>query len=173
MAESHFEKTIELVAKAIEVHPRTVKGWLAQGAPGETESGYDVEAIKRWREENVRSRPGDEPEPDIENYRERMAAAKLGKAEAEERKISAEAEIKKFDAQKLADNLCYIEDVENWVSFALTRLRNGLAKIPAQLAAGYAPDIRHQLEGDCRERIEIELRAIVSDLSDVGAVRDE
>ena len=169
MADAEFVPTIDAVAKAIGVHARTVKGWLASGAPGETENGYDVEAIRQWRAENMRSRPGDEPEPGIENYRERMAAAKLSKAEGESRKVNAEAEIKTFDAQKLADNLCYIEDVENWVSQALTRLRNGLAKIPAQLAAGYAPDIRQQLEVDCRERIEIELRAIVSDLSDAGA----
>ena len=48
-----WAKSSQSAAKALGVSRAAVASWLARGAPGKTRRGYDVEALKSWRDANL------------------------------------------------------------------------------------------------------------------------
>lgn len=150
--------TISEAAQAIGVDERTLKTWLSKGAPKKSESGYDVEAIKKWREFNGQQIHS-VAETD-EEYERRLHNAKLEKLEGESAKVNAEAVLKQYQVREVAEDLLLKLEVSNDFAEALTGFSSGLQKIPAQMAAGYAPELQDRLKKDLQDRLELELRAL-------------
>jgi phage terminase Nu1 subunit (DNA packaging protein) len=77
--------TVADVAKSFGVSRRTVHDWIGAGCPGKGESGFDVEAIRTWREANRRPRdePGDEDKEDRSYWAKRKEAALAQQEELE------------------------------------------------------------------------------------------
>lgn len=83
---------------------RTIRDWVAAGAPRKTVRGYDVAAVREWRQKNLKPAPGHGPpqngtdpllvgsdSPALERYR--LARAKheeLDLAERERQLVSRE-----------------------------------------------------------------------------------
>lgn len=169
-----YARSISELAQHFGVNRRTIQDWFVDGAPKKTDKGYDVIAIAEWRKANRRPMP---PKPAEElcgnELTRRMQMAKLKEQEAKANKVEAEAVIAQYKELTLKDDICYVRDVENWVSAALTAFRNEIQKIPAQLASGYAPEIQEQLKVDIEERLDISLRALHSRLSDIKQAKDD
>src|SRR3972149_5657258 len=79
--------SIRKTAGALGIHADTFRDWLGQGAPGKTARGdYDLEAIKRWRQENLApSRNGVE-----QDSKSSTAGRRLKRAQAREREAKAQ-----------------------------------------------------------------------------------
>src|SRR3972149_638820 len=79
--------SIRKTAGALGIHADTFRDWLGQGAPGKTARGdYDLEAIKRWRQENLApSRNGVE-----QDSKRSTAGRRLKRAQAREREAEAQ-----------------------------------------------------------------------------------
>ena len=45
----NYVTTQEAIAKAFKVTPKTVQRWIRAGAPGQSNSGYDLIAIAKWK----------------------------------------------------------------------------------------------------------------------------
>jgi hypothetical protein len=81
-----YVATIAEAATALGRHERTVKGWLAAGAPGQTADGYDVDALAAWQAERRQTDPllAGQVSPMLERYRgERYRLARLERKERE------------------------------------------------------------------------------------------
>ena len=163
--------TISEAAKEIGVHQRTLKEWLADGAPEKTDAGYDIEGIKTWRKLNRKSSELELGDPD--EFKFRMAMAKLKEQEGKADKVSSEAVITEFKRQLLSEGLVHKSAVNNYLARVLSTCRNQIQKIPAQLAAGYAPEIQRELERDCAQRIDIVLRALRTQLADLREIEHD
>ncbi|QDV40875.1 hypothetical protein Enr13x_07110 [Stieleria neptunia] len=164
-------ETISDAAKAIGVHERTLKSWLAEDAPPKTDAGYDVDAIKAWRKLNRKSSQFEFDDP--EEFKLRMAKAKLKEQEGKADKVCSEAVITEFKRQLMSEGLVHKSAVNNYLARVLSTCRNQIQKIPAQLAAGYAPEIQRELERDCSQRIDIVLRALRTQLADLREIEHD
>ncbi|QEF98160.1 hypothetical protein Mal15_22080 [Stieleria maiorica] len=153
-----FAETIAEAAKSLGVHERTLKSWLAEGAPPKTDDGYNVDAILQWRAANRKTSDLSLEDPD--EFKLRMALAKLKEQEGKADKVTEEAAIAAYKKHLLAEGLIHASSANNTFANALKNIRNRLQRIPVELAAGYAPEIQRQLERDLAQRIDIALRAL-------------
>lgn len=163
-----FTKTIAEAAKAIGVHERTLKTWLTVGAPEKTKNGYDVEAIREWRELSMKSGDGGFETP--EDLKLRMQMAKLKEQEGKADKVTAESVIAAFKEEMMRQGLVQMEKVNNHYAKALIAFRKRMQRFPAHLAARYDPSMRRQLENDCAQHVEIILRALHADLENISEI---
>ena len=157
-AQPVFTETIAEAANTLGVHERTLKSWLAVGAPAKTDGGYDIRAIKQWREENRKGADDESEYPD--DFKLRMAMAKLKEQEGKADKVAEEATIAAYKKHLMAEGLIHASSANNTFANALKNIRNRLQRIPVELAAGYSPEIQRQLERDLAQRIDIALRAL-------------
>lgn len=159
----NFVSSVDGVAAVIGVNRRTVLEWLRAGAPGKRDGGYDVDAIRVWREEN-RQQVEKTPEDVAELlYRRKKADADLyeAKAQREQHRVLVETE-----------DVVHLDDVEVFISQMFTEFRRLLSRIPKEMSAGYADAIRHELEKDLNDRLNLALRALHGYCTRVVELRD-
>jgi hypothetical protein len=90
--EPAFAKTINQVALFLDVGERVIYRWLASGAPGKTEKGYDLAAIRAWRGQNLEPPRRTGPKAPLTGD-----AARLLKARADEK--SAVARLRELELE--------------------------------------------------------------------------
>lgn len=90
--EPAFAKTISQVALFLDVGERVIYRWLSSGAPGKTEKGYDLQAIRSWRGRNLEPPRRTGPKAPLTGD-----AARLLKARADEK--SAVARLRELELE--------------------------------------------------------------------------
>ena len=122
---SMWVKSIAKVAGALGVTPTAVNEWLRGGCPGKTAKGYDVEAVRKWREANLN--PSNNAK-----HGESLHDAKLAKTLVETRILELEEKIKKAE-------MIPTGDAENLIRAALMPLRDALVGLPDAMASRCNP----------------------------------
>lgn len=144
--------TIAAAAARLGVHPRTVKDWLASGAPGK-EGDYDVDAIRAWRAATRKAAP----------------ASEGGRAKWEERKARAEALIKELRYRESRGQLISVARAAQIVKQHVAEAASHLDQLPDFAAAGLRVTteqkrrLRDRLRrkvGDLRTTLERSLRSL-------------
>lgn len=157
----YYVKSQREIAEAIGVNRHTVKDWLGEGAPGETDKGYDVDAIREWRRVNKKSDPshvvGEFTKAEADA---RLLKAKIDKAESESRIKLAEAAIREFEARKKTEAVVHLDDVERFLTLHFAECRRVFGRIPTEMKQGYPEHLRATIEEDLTSRINIALRAV-------------
>lgn len=160
-----YESTIAKTAKVFGVNSRTIREWLERGAPGKTKDGYDIEAIRNWRELNLKQPSGNSEIEAIagavaDDIQQAVAALKLRKLIAEVLEVEAKAELKQFDVTQKTQEVVHLDDVDNWVSGLLTELRRLILRLPKEMSAGYPVKTRRKIEEDLELRMSLILRSL-------------
>lgn len=114
-------KSIKEVAKRIGVSDKSINNWLDAGAPPKVKGkGYDVAAIRKWREDNLKPPRNVEPkDPSLAESKAREAAAR---AEHWEQRVA-------LAKGKLVEAVEVRAAVVEYYSFA----RSLIADLPAKL----------------------------------------
>lgn len=157
--------SVESVAQIIGVHPRTARGWLKQGCPGKVGGSYDIEAIKKWRAENLGPVPGTNKDPGKAELELRLLAADVAKREAE-------AAIKQHEKLKKTEDVVHINDVELYLTSLFTEGRRKLMKIPEVLPMGFPEDLRPAIKEECEKQLEIWLRWMANKAATVSEIKE-
>ena len=121
-----------------------------RGAPSKDSSGrYDIEAITAWRDVH-RPAPTKTDDMSALEYRRKKADAELyeAKAKREMHRVLVETE-----------DVVHLDDVDAFVSNMFTELRRLLNRVPKEMSAGYADEVRHEIEKDLSDRLDLVLRA--------------
>lgn len=156
MSEEHYVSTIDDVAIAVGVDQRTVKTWLKQGAPKKTSNGYDVAAITEWRDLNRRTSEPTVEDPD--QYKIRMANARLRELEGKALKVESEAKIKQHEAVQTTEAVVHMDDVQREANLAFREISRVFMRIIEEMPPGYADNIRETIHADLDARIRMALR---------------
>lgn len=131
MAAPRYVTTQGQLGDALGISPSGVKYYLRRGAPGKTAQGYDVEAIREWRDSNVEApRGGGKAAPGGEDGggdRERLL-----KAQADERRAKADLAALKLAIER-GDYLAKSE-VEEWDRARISIVKRGLLGLGRQVA---------------------------------------
>lgn len=156
-AEADFVNSQADVAARLGVDRHTVKEWMSQGAPKKTSAGYDVAAIKAWRELHKRSMV---QEIGSEEYQLRMMQAKLLRAEGEALRAQSEGRLKEHEVRKTTSDIVHLDDVEMLLSMLFGESRRILMRIPKEMKTGYPKELQQAIDDDLNARLSIALRAI-------------
>ena len=122
IAKGHAEDAVRTVstipeaAKALSIHPQTLKGWLAAGCPGE-HGRYDTAEIARWRAANLK--PAAEPDSKRARWEARRSRAAALKAEMELKEkrgelVNAVETDRKF-ARHIAEAKAHLDQLPDFV----------------------------------------------------------
>jgi len=122
---SNFVKSIAGVAGALGVTPTAVNGWLRGGCPGKTAKGYDVGAIRKWREANLN--PSNNAK-----HAGSLHDAKLAKTLVETR-------ILELEEKKTRGDLITMADAQGMIRAALMPFRDALIGVGDSLAERVNP----------------------------------
>lgn len=155
----------EAVANHFGVHPRTAAGWFRQGAPGKGKNGYDLEAIKKWRAENLGPVPGTDKNPDKHELEMRLLAAQVAKEEAN-------AAIKQHEKLKKTEDVVHINDVELYLTSLFTEGRRKLMKIPEVMPMGFPETLRPAMKEELEKQLEIWLRWMSNKAETVSEIKE-
>jgi len=117
--------TIREVAAALNVSEVAVKAWLRAGAPAKTPTGYDVEAIRKWREANLN--PSNNAK-----HGGSLHDAKLAKTLVETR-------ILELEEKKTRGDLITMADAQGMIRSALMPFRDALIGVSDSLAERVNP----------------------------------
>lgn len=158
--EPQFVETQADVAIALGVNRHTVKEWLQQGAPRKTSLGYDLDAIKAWRELHKKPNAGPELEIGQEEFAKRLLMAKLRRAEGEALRAESEGKIKDHEARKTTEDVVHLDDVERFLASFFGETRRVLMRIPKEMKNGYPEELRQDLADDLEARLSIALRTM-------------
>lgn len=155
--------SVDDIASALGVNRRTVYEWLRSGAPGKDSSGrYDIDEIAAWRDVH---RPAATKTEDMSvlEYRRKKADAELyeAKAKREMHRVLVETE-----------DVVHLDNVDAFISQMFTELRRLLHRVPKEMSAGYADDVRHEIEKDLNDRLDLALRALHGYCTRVVELRD-
>lgn len=131
--------TIAAAASRLGVHPRTLKEWLAGGAPGK-EGAYDVEAIRAWRAATRKAQP----------------ASEGGRAKWEERKARAEALIKELRYRESRGQLVSVARASQVVRQHISEVNTHLDQLPDYAVA--SSRLPTEQKKKLRERIKAKVR---------------
>jgi phage terminase Nu1 subunit (DNA packaging protein) len=132
-------------AAAVGVNQRTLYEWIAQGCPGKTTRGYDIEAIREWGQENK----GLGEEEEGRGDHARLKKAQADKEELRVKLTALELEIK--DGQYLP-----LDEVKERDLARIAVVKRGLLSIPTAVAG--------RVVGLQQKEIEVILRKAVRDL---------
>lgn len=156
--------SISQVANYFGVHPRTVKDWLAAGAPPKKDARYDLRAIEEWRAANRKNKskpPSDE-----------ATLAALKKLQAEARIKEADAALKEYRTLLATDHsLVDKVDVERFISHFLTQARRLIEKTEHAICAAVPRKYQQQLREEIKAQHDQYLRnmhGFIGQVADIG-----
>ena len=164
---SEYQPTQAKAANALGVNRRTLYEWIEKGAPDKTEQGYDITAIRIWRERNS---PAQERSEDEDGERERLRDLKLA---GEAKKVNAEAEIKEFQARQMTEDVVHLDDVKRFLNLFFSESSRQFLRIPQEMKNGYPQEMRRDLEDDVQARIEMALRSMAGFAQRIVELRDD
>lgn len=130
MAAPRYVATQGQLGEALGISPSGVKYYLRRGAPQKGPQGYDVEAIREWRDSNVEAPRGGGKRGSAEEGvgdRERLL-----RAQADERRSKADLAGLKLAIER-GDYLAKA-DVEAWDRSRIAIVRRGLLGLGRQVA---------------------------------------
>jgi hypothetical protein len=127
-----FVKTRAALAAALGVSPVTLSLWVARGAPGKTKLGYSVEAMRKWREENIGpsylpKRTEGESHAGSPSDKQR-----LEKAQADQREALAALAALKLSIER--GEYRSLKDVEEWDRSRASLIKRGLLSLGRSVA---------------------------------------
>ena len=173
--EREYESTQAKAGKVLGVDRRTIIDWLGRGAPGKTDNGYDIEALRKWRDENI-SKTAAEEEFEAAggvDIQQAITALKLRKLIAEVLDAEAKARLKQFDVTVKTQDVVHMDDVDNWVSGFLTELRRLHLRLIKEMSAGYPANTRKKIQDDLEQRTSLILRSLEGFATRTTEIRDE
>ena len=118
------------VAAALAVSRRTIQDWFAAGCPGRSDEGYDLEAIRAWREANRRPLP------------EATDSDAQDRAYWEERKVRAVALQEELDLGKQRGELVEVDFVARLLSRHIAEHNTQLAQLKDRVLALLPPKMK-------------------------------
>jgi phage terminase Nu1 subunit (DNA packaging protein) len=143
-----YARSIPDIADALDVTERTVRNWLADGAPGKERGRYDIEAIDAWRAANTRGGA------------KRSGAWQDELSQAEAEKARHEARIAKMKADKMAGIVTDTQSVELDAAEMCTLIRVRLQQLPEEVS--YLRCDPEEIPHALRERIDYVLTSMAS-----------
>lgn len=111
------------LARALGVAARTVDGWLENGCPRHPDGSYDIETVKKWREDRAAER----------RRKLHPAGDDLG-VDWVKRDARAVALIREKKLADLYENYFHRDDVSRLFTLRANHLRRGLLALPRAVA---------------------------------------
>jgi len=121
-----YAKTAREAAETLGMARDTVEGWIQRSGLKKGPKGYDVQALKRWRDENMpppRTKKGDPASPGD--------SARLLKAQADQREALAALADLKLQIEK--GQYRSIQEIEVWDRSRSAIVKRGLLGLPRSL----------------------------------------
>lgn len=143
-------KTIEEVAKIMEVNWRTVYRWKRDGMPVTKDGFYDLEEIKKWHEEKSGNADGQETE---------------GKAYWDEKIRKYKATLLEIEIKKVTGDLLPRDEVEKGRIARIVVVKRALLALPTRMAPILAMKEPREIEAELYE-------AIIEILEEFAGVRN-
>lgn len=122
-----YAKTAREAAEILGQAPHTLEDWIRRSKIEKGPKGYDVQAVKRWRDENMPPPRTKKDDPEATGDQ-----ARLLKAQADEREAKAELADLKLQIEK--GQYRSIQDIELWDRSRNAVIRRGLLGFPRSIS---------------------------------------
>ena len=140
--------TIAAAARELGVDERTLKTWLGKGCPRGQGGGYDVAAIRAWREANLKV--------------QRLEPTELrGRAHWEKRKARADAKMRELELKLKQRELIEVDVAARVIGQHIAEVKAHLGQLPdfmlslVKVPAGQAKQVRERLKGKLNDLCEV------------------
>jgi len=141
-----FAKTAIAAAAMLGQAPNTIRAWVQRSGLKKGPRGYDVQALKRWRDENLSP-----PRTKREDFDATGDQARLLKAQADEREAKAELADLKLQIEK--GQYRSIQEIEVWDRSRSAVVKRGLLGFPRSVAPLVAGLQAREIEGVLMQRV--------------------
>ena len=144
-----YAKTQTAIAKELGVKRQAVAQWMKHAAfPAKGPDGYDVQAIRKWRDRHQQRRRITAPAPETAKAQEKAPAPAQEKLDvppleiSRARKEAAQAEIEETKLARLRRELIPMDAVEKEWSTILARGRQRITDITTKILSQYHPKMK-------------------------------